>query len=98
MSWKLNVTNDLNDGKIFHITFVKKDGTIRSFNARLGVRSHLRGGQLTYDPSANGNIIVFSMDNAGYRTIKVDSILRVKTKGKVYTSEKFYQLTSGILQ
>jgi hypothetical protein len=38
MSWKLNVTNDLNDGKIFHITFVKKDGTIRSFNARLGVR------------------------------------------------------------
>lgn len=93
MSWKLNVTKDLNDGKIFHITFVKKDGTIRSFNARFGVKSHLNGGKLKYDAAASGNIIVFSMNDRGYRTINVNNILRVKTKGNVYTSEKFYQLT-----
>ena len=93
MSWKLNVNKDLNDGKIFHITFVKKDGTIRSFNARFGVKSYLNGGKLKYDAASKGNIIVFSMEDRGYRTINVNNILRVKTKGNVYTSEKFYQLT-----
>lgn len=94
MSWRLNVTKDLNDGKIFHITFVKTNGAIRSFNARLGVRSHLKGGELSYDPKENGNIVVFSMDDNGYRTIKVDNILRIKTKGNIYTSDKFYKLTA----
>lgn len=85
---------DLNDGKIFHITFVKKDGTIRSFNARFGVKSHLNGGQLKYNAAAKGNLIVFSMNDNGYRTINVDNILRVKSKGNVYYSKKFYQLTN----
>ena len=93
MSWKLDVKTDLNDGKIFHITFVKKDGTIRSFNARFGVHRYLNGGKLKYDPDAKGNIIVFSMEDRGYRTVNLNNILRIKTKGNVYTSKKFYELT-----
>lgn len=84
----------LNDGKIFNITFVKKDDSIRKFNARFGVYSHLRGGKLTYKPQDKNNIIVFSMDDKGYRTINVDNILMVKAKGQTYKTSKFYELIS----
>lgn len=74
----------LNDGKIFSVTFVKKNGEERTMRARMGVKSHLKGGSLTYDPTTKNNLIVFSMDDNGYRTINVDSILRLKANGVVF--------------
>ena len=38
-------------GKFFTVVFVKKDGTTRVMNARLGVSKHLKGGQSTLDPA-----------------------------------------------
>jgi hypothetical protein len=87
-----NLKEVLNDGRIFNVTFVKNDGSIRRFNARLGVRSHLKGGVMTYNPESRDNLIVFSMDDKGYRTIKLDNILILKANGKTYKTSKFLEL------
>ncbi len=33
---------DMVGGRFFHVTFVKKDGTVRQMNARLGVKKYLK--------------------------------------------------------
>lgn len=78
--------DELKNGKIFNITFVKANGEIRKFNARLGVKKNLKGKGLKYDPVSRGNLIVYSMDDKGYRTIKISNILRIKCNGNVYTT------------
>jgi hypothetical protein len=35
--------------KIFSVDFIKKDGSLRTMIARLGVRKHLQGGTLKYN-------------------------------------------------
>jgi hypothetical protein len=81
---KLNIEK-LQNGRIFNITFVKKNGELRQFNARFGVRKHLKGGQMTYNPSDHNYIVVFSLNDNGYRTINVNNITRVAANGNIYT-------------
>jgi hypothetical protein len=68
-------------GKIFNITFIKKDGTTRSFNARFGVAKNLAGGGLAYSPEKHNLLKVFSMDDDGYRMVNLSNILRIKANG-----------------
>lgn len=63
------------NGKIFTVTFVKKDGTIRVLNGRLGVTKDLRGGECTLDKDKF--IIVYDLKSEGYRAIDKDAILDV---------------------
>lgn len=39
----------LQGGKFFTVTFIKKDGTIRKMNARLGVTKGLTGKGMAYN-------------------------------------------------
>ena len=72
--------------KFFDITFIKKDGTTRSINGRLGVKKGLHGGVRTTDPDKY--LIVWSMKDQGYRNIAMDKVLRIALSGKViYTAE-----------
>lgn len=48
-------------GKIFTATFIKKDGTMRTMRARLGVKKGVSGVGLKYDPESLGNLVVFDM-------------------------------------
>ena len=64
------------NGKIFSVEFIKKDGTRRLMNCRLGVTKHLKGGTSTLDP--NQFITVYDLQSQGYRAINVDTILNVK--------------------
>ena len=64
------------NGKIFSVEFVKKDGSVRLMNCRLGVTKYLKGGQSTLDPAKF--ITVYDLQSAGYRAINVDTILNVK--------------------
>lgn len=68
-------------GRIFNITFIKKDGTKRSFNARFGVAKNLTGRGLAYNPKNYNLLKVFSMDDDGYRMVTLSSILRIKANG-----------------
>jgi hypothetical protein len=51
-------------------------------NARLGVKKHLKGGSLAFDPSERNLLPVFDMQKEGYRMINASTILTIKIGGK----------------
>lgn len=63
-------------GKIVTVTFIKKDGSIRVMNCRLGVTKYLKGGTSTLDPEKF--ITVYDLQSKGYRAIAKDQILAIK--------------------
>ena len=65
-------------GKFFTVTFIKKDGTTRLMNARLGVKAYLRGGELPYNPEDKGLIPVYDVKTKDYRMINVNTITNLK--------------------
>ena len=66
---------------IFSVEFTKKDGTLRKMLCRLGVTKHLKGG-ISKNNKEN-DLIVYSLDSKGYRTVNLDTLELVKAKGKV---------------
>lgn len=63
------------NGKIMTVKFVKKDGSLRVMNCRLGVTKHLKGGSSTLNPDKF--ITVYDLKSEGYRAIDKESILEV---------------------
>ena len=49
---------------------------------RFGVSKYRSGTGLKYNPEARGNLIVFSMQDDGYRTFNFDRLLKVKAHGQ----------------
>ena len=64
------------NGKFVTVTFLKKDGTIRKMNCRMGVTKHLKGGESTLD--ADQYVTVFDMAKGAYRAINRDTIIDIK--------------------
>ena len=76
------------NGKIITVDFIKRTtGELRTMNCRLGVRKHLKGGELAYDPKEKGLITVFDMQKAGYRSIATESIQRITIGGETHQIE-----------
>jgi hypothetical protein len=75
------------NGKFFTVTFIKKDGTERVMNARLGVEVYLKGGQLAYDAESKGLIPVYDMKAKGYRMVNVNTITHLKIGKNEYDVE-----------
>jgi hypothetical protein len=71
-------------GKFFTVTFIKKDGSERVMNARLGVKAYLKGGDLPYNPDEKGLIPVYDMKNGGYRMINIPTISKLKIGNNEY--------------
>jgi len=82
-----NVIELLGD-KIFTVTFIKKDGTVRVLNGRRKVTKHLRGGELAYDPIERGLIPVYDLKSEGYRMINSQTVTEIKSEKQVYTFEE----------
>ena len=81
-----NVIELLGD-KIFTVTFVKKDGTVRVLNGRRKVTKHLKGGELAYDPIEKGLIPVYDLKSEGYRMINSQTVKEIKSEKQVSTFE-----------
>lgn len=64
------------NGKIFSVTFTKKDGTIRAMVCRLGVTKYLKGGTSTLNPDKF--ITVYDLQSKGYRAIDKQAIISLK--------------------
>ena len=79
---KLEEVIEQSNDKILTVTFIKKDGTERVLNGRLGVKSHLKGGVSTVDH--NQYINIFDMQAGGYRNINRDTIKSVRVGGVEY--------------
>ena len=69
--------------RLFSVTFRKSDGSIRKMVARLNVTSYLTGGGARYNAAERNNIVVFSMRDKAYRTIKIDNLLSIKANGEL---------------
>jgi hypothetical protein len=73
------------NGKIFSVVFEKRStGVDRLMVCRKGVKKHLNGGELKYNPSSRNLISVFDLQANGYRSISVEGIKKVKANGKEY--------------
>ena len=66
------------ENSIFTVDFIKKDGTLRTMNCRLGVTRHLKGGELGYNAAEKNLLPVFDMDKGAYRIINVSTIQEVR--------------------
>ena len=76
-----------NNGQIFTVKFIKKDGTIRDMNARLGVTKHLKGGELAFNPADYNLIAAFDMQKKAYRMISIDTLCEIKVDGQTFEVE-----------
>lgn len=72
------------EGRIFSVTFQKKDGSERDMVCRLGVTKHLKGGELAYEPAEYDLMTVFDLQKNGYRMINLDTVKRVKVDGEEF--------------
>ena len=89
MSAALPTTRDalialVGNGKFFSVEFTKRDGSLRTMQARLGVTSHLKGGEKAFDDAEKGILTVYSVDAAGYRSVRLDAIRSLTIAGQTY--------------
>ena len=59
--------------KIFSCEFLKKDGTLRKYNARVNVSKHTKGGVNTVEHKPN-LCTIFEMGSQQYRTLNLSSV------------------------
>jgi len=71
------------EGKIFGVSFIKKDGTFRAMNCRRGVKKGVKGVGMGYDPAKFNLIPVYDMNN-GFRMINASTIQDITIKGDKY--------------
>lgn len=90
--YKQNVTREkldklLNDqgGKFFSVKFVKKDGTLRQINGRLGVVKFLKGGVNKVTRYDNTYDTAFDVQLMQYRTINLHTVISVRANNTEYT-------------
>jgi hypothetical protein len=67
----------LAENQIFSAKFIKKDGTVRDMVCRLGVKKHLKGGELGYDAKSMGYLPVFDMQKQAYRMININTLIEI---------------------
>lgn len=72
------------EGRIFSAYFQKKDGTMRNMTARVGVKAHLRGGDLPYDPKVAQTLPVFDMAISDYRMIPLARLVSFNIGGETF--------------
>lgn len=84
MTPEIKKITELVENKIFTAQFVKKDGTIRRINCRLGVKKHLKGGEIAYNPSERGYLTVYDVQNKGYRMLNLNTLLSLTIDGITY--------------
>jgi plasmid rolling circle replication initiator protein Rep len=84
MKTELNQIRELVKSKIFSAVFIKKDGTLREIVCRLGVKKHLKGGELKYSPDDYNYLTVFDMQKEQYRMINVNTLKSIKVDGVTY--------------
>lgn len=72
-----------NNGKIFTVRFVKKDGQERVMNCRKGVVKHLTGTGKDYKQPPPHLVTVWDLQVKGYRKINLNTLLQVRGNGQV---------------
>ena len=72
------------DNRMFSLEFIKKDGTKRVMLARFNVTKGLTGKGQRYNPDDYDLINVYDMNKSAYRSVPLNRLLWLRTKGKRY--------------
>ena len=72
------------DNRMFSLEFIKKDGTKRVMLARFNVSIGLTGKGQRYNPADYDLINVYDMNKNAYRSVPLNRLLWLRTKGKRY--------------
>lgn len=64
------------NGKMVTVSFIKKDGSLRVLNGRLGVKKYLKGGKINTNTEEYINI--YDVKNQGYRSINRSTIVALR--------------------
>jgi len=73
------------NGKFFTVDFIKQNGEFRTMNGRTGVKKYLskNGRTIKITPAnENGILRIFDTDKNFYRSINLDTILRISYNGQ----------------
>jgi len=73
------------DGRIFSVLFVKKDGTARKMTCRRGVKKGVTGKGLAYKPSERALLPVYDMEKKGFRMINAKTLISLTIGGERFT-------------
>lgn len=57
---------------------------MRNMNCRLGVKKHLRGGELPYDPISRLLVPVFDLQRKDYRMVNIASLVSFNVSGETF--------------
>lgn len=71
-------------GHYFGATFVKKDGSKRTVNARLGVKKYLKGGKNNVVKASNSYVTVFDRHKSAYITMNLATVTNLAVNGERY--------------
>lgn len=71
---------EASEGKFMTVSFVKKDGTPRKMNCRIGVKSPLKGGDSTTAHKDN-LVTVWDVQKNAYRCINLDTVTNITSGG-----------------
>ena len=83
------MVSEYDGSKFFTVSFIKRgDGSLRVMNCRKGVKKHLKGGKIAYDPKSKGLVGIWDAQvEAGknaYRMISLEAIKSVVMDGIKY--------------
>lgn len=73
-----------NKGRFLTVTFVKKNGSLRTMNCRKGVYKGTTGGGLRFDPVDKNLVGVWDRPKGGHRFVTCDDIKRIHIDKKRY--------------
>jgi|SRR6185503_3405416 len=65
-------------GRFFACEFIKKDGSLRRMIARIGVRRHVTGEGLKFNPADRGLAVVWDAGVRGYRMVDLETLLSLR--------------------
>lgn len=69
-------------GLWFGATFIKRTtGEERRMVARTGVRKHLTGTGMAFDPTKKNLVVVWDAKAGGYRMIPIDGLIELRIRG-----------------
>ena len=70
------------NGSFFSATNVKKNGEVRKYCCRTGVKKYLHGGELSYNPLEKDIVVVYDVNKKNYRAINLNTLTHLRIKGK----------------
>ena len=77
-------------GKFVSVKFIKKDGSVRDLNGRIGVyksqHAPLKNVGLKYNPNNYGLVSIFDVQKKAYRMVNINTLSQLKVNGKIYTT------------